>query len=231
MSTRLHGPALDRFRLMAALMVVCIHTSPLDSITPLGDFVLTRVFCRVAVPFFLMVSGHFLAAGQWHSLGRFWRKTLLLYGLSIALYLPLNWYTGIPSGWGWIKALLTDGTFYHLWYFPALLLGVPLARLLARMGMPAALTLAGLLYLIGVGGDSYYGLVSQVPILEPCYDGLFFLSSYTRNGLFFVPLFIDADNSAWSSGHFFPAGLPAPGKCRSHLPPPSESSPDKTAIR
>lgn len=190
MSTRLHGPALDRFRLMAALMVVCIHTSPLDSITPLGDFVLTRVFCRVAVPFFLMVSGHFLAAGQWRSLGRFWRKTLLLYGLSIALYLPLNWYTGSPSGWGWIKALLTDGTFYHLWYFPALLLGVPLARLLARMGMPAALTLAGLLYLIGVGGDSYYGLVSQVPILEPCYDGLFFLSSYTRNGLFFVPLFV-----------------------------------------
>ena len=143
MSTRLHEPALDRFRLMAVLMVVCIHTSPLDSITPLGDFVLTRVFCRVAVPFFLMVSGHFLAAGQWRSLGRFWRKTLLLYGLSIALYLPLNWYTGSPSGWGWIKALLTDGTFYHLWYFPALLLGVPLARLLARMGMPAALTLAG----------------------------------------------------------------------------------------
>nr|WP_280842650.1 serine racemase VanT catalytic subunit [Flavonifractor sp. AGMB03687] len=181
---------MDRFRLIAALLVVCIHTSPLDSISPLGDFVLTRIFCRVAVPFFLMISGHFLAAGQWRSLGRFWRKTLLLYGLAILLYLPLNWYTGSPSGWGWIKALLTDGTFYHLWYFPALLLGVLLARLLARLGMPAALTLAGVLYLIGLGGDSYYGLTAQVPALAQCYDGLFVLSSYTRNGLFFVPLFV-----------------------------------------
>lgn len=190
MKTCLRGPVLDRFRLIAAFMVVCIHTSPLDSVTPLGDFVLTRIFCRVAVPFFLMISGHFLAAGQWRSLGRFWRKTLLLYGLAILLYLPLNWYTGSPSGWGWIKALLTDGTFYHLWYFPALLLGVPLARLLARLGMPAALTLAGVLYLIGLGGDSYYGLTAQVPALAQCYDGLFLLSSYTRNGLFFVPLFV-----------------------------------------
>ena len=190
MKTCLRGPVLDRFRLIAAFMVVCIHTSPLDSVTPLGDFVLTRIFCRVAVPFFLMISGHFLAAGQWRSLGRFWRKTLLLYGLAILLYLPLNWYTGSPSGWGWVKALLTDGTFYHLWYFPALLLGVPLARLLARLGMPAALTLAGVLYLIGLGGDSYYGLTAQVPALAQCYDGLFLLSSYTRNGLFFVPLFV-----------------------------------------
>lgn len=190
MKTCLRGPVLDRFRLIAALLVVCIHTSPLDSISPLGDFVLTRIFCRVAVPFFLMISGHFLAAGQWRSLGRFWRKTLLLYGLAILLYLPLNWYTGSPSGWGWIKALLTDGTFYHLWYFPALLLGVLLARLLARLGMPAALTLAGVLYLIGLGGDSYYGLTAQVPALAQCYDGLFVLSSYTRNGLFFVPLFV-----------------------------------------
>lgn len=190
MKTCLRGPVLDRFRLIAAFMVVCIHTSPLDSVTPLGDFVLTRIFCRVAVPFFLMISGHFLAAGQWRSLGRFWRKTLLLYGLAILLYLPLNWYTGSSSGWGWVKALLTDGTFYHLWYFPALLLGVPLARLLARLGMPAALTLAGVLYLIGLGGDSYYGLTAQVPALAQCYDGLFVLSSYTRNGLFFVPLFV-----------------------------------------
>lgn len=190
MKTCLRGPALDRFRLIAAFMVVCIHTSPLDSVTPLGDFVLTRIFCRVAVPFFLMVSGHFLAASQWRSLGRFWRKTLVLYGLAILLYLPLNWYTGSPSGWGWGKALLTDGTFYHLWYFPALLLGVPLACLLARLGMPAALTLAGALYLIGLGGDSYYGLTAQAPALAQCYDGLFVLSSYTRNGLLFVPLFV-----------------------------------------
>lgn len=186
----LSRPVLDRFRLAAALLVVCIHTAPLDTYTPLGDFILTRILCRVAVPFFFMVSGHFLAAGQWRSLGRFFKKVFSLYIISILLYLPLNWYTGSPSGWGWLKGLLTDGTFYHLWYFPALLLGVLVTRLLARLGMPAALTLAGVLYLIGLGGDSYYGLAAQVSVLARCYDGLFTLCSYTRNGLFFAPLFL-----------------------------------------
>ena len=50
-------PALDRFRLAAAVLVAAIHTSPLTTYTALGDFYLTRVLGRVAVPFFLMVSG------------------------------------------------------------------------------------------------------------------------------------------------------------------------------
>ena len=61
-------PALDGFRLAAAVLVVTIHTSPLASVSPLGDFWLTRVLARLAVPFFLMVSGYFLAktpGGGW----------------------------------------------------------------------------------------------------------------------------------------------------------------------
>ena len=44
------GPALDAFRLIAAVLVVTIHTSPLASVSPLGDFWLTRVLARLAVP-------------------------------------------------------------------------------------------------------------------------------------------------------------------------------------
>ena len=47
---------LDRFRLIAALLVIAIHTSPLGSVSPEGDFYLTRVFARIAVPFFFMVT-------------------------------------------------------------------------------------------------------------------------------------------------------------------------------
>ena len=53
-------PALDRFRLLAAVLVVCNHTSPLEDLSPTADFLLTRVLARIAVPFFLMVSGYFL---------------------------------------------------------------------------------------------------------------------------------------------------------------------------
>lgn len=182
--------SLDDFRLVAAALVVCIHTSPLTSCSPLGDFWLTRVLARVAVPFFFMVSGHFLAQKNWKSLGGFLKKILLIYLGTVVLYLPLNWYNGGMPLSRWPRALLVDGTFYHLWYFPAVILGVIVARQLWRLGLPRALTVAGLLYLVGLGGDSYYGLVSQLPALNGLYNGIFALCSYTRNGLFFAPLFL-----------------------------------------
>ena len=68
------GAALDLFRLAAVMLVVANHTSPLVSVSPLWDFWFTRVLARVAVPFFLMVSGYFLAKDQW-SAAIFWQRT------------------------------------------------------------------------------------------------------------------------------------------------------------
>lgn len=182
--------ALDWFRLAAAALVVAIHTSPLSGVSPLADFWLTRVLARVAVPFFLMVSGYFLAKQNWRGTSRFLRKTLLLYAAAILLYLPASLYNGVFSGVGWLRRLLVDGTLYHLWYFPAVVLGVLIARALARLGQPTALTVSGALYLVGLGGDSWYGIASQLPVFRSLYDGIFRYSAYTRNGLFYVPLFL-----------------------------------------
>ena len=190
MKTETRFPALDRFRLLAALLVICIHTSPLAGYTALGDFWLTRVLARLAVPFFFMVSGYFLAKGNWRSLGKFLKKLLILYGCAILLYLPLNWYNGGYTPGQWLQNLLVEGTFYHLWYFPATILGAVVARQLSRLGLPAALGIAALLYLVGLGGDSYYGLAVEVPALKPLYDGIFTLCGHSRNGLFFAPLFL-----------------------------------------
>ena len=43
---------------------------------------------------------------------------------------------------------------------------------------------------MGLGGDSYYGLTCQLPALEALYGGIFQIFAYTRNGLFFTPLFL-----------------------------------------
>ena len=183
------SPVLDRFRLLAAVLVAAIHTSPLTTYTAPGDFYLTRVLGRVAVPFFLMVSGYFLDQKGWRTVWPFWKKTALLYGVCVLLYLPLNLYAGQLDG-DFFRRLVTDGTFYHLWYFPGLLLGIPIAWRLRRLGLRLALPLAGLLYLVGLGGDSYYGLAAQIPALETVYSAIFQVFSYTRNGLFYVPLFL-----------------------------------------
>ena len=183
------SPALDRFRLLAAVLVVAVHTSPLTTYSVLGDFWLTRVLGRVAVPFFLMVTGHFLAENGWRNTWTFWKKTALLYGLCILLYLPLNLYAGQLDG-DFLRLLVTDGTFYHLWYFPALILGACIVWALVRGLGRWAWIPAGLLYVLGVLGDSWYGLTAALPPLRAAYEAMFLCFDYTRNGLFSVPIFL-----------------------------------------
>ena len=60
MSRSPRSGGLDWFRLPAALLVVANHTSPLLAFSPEADHVLTQILARVAVPFFLTVSGYFL---------------------------------------------------------------------------------------------------------------------------------------------------------------------------
>ena len=50
--------------------------------------------------------------------------------------------------------------------------------------------MALLLYLVGLFGDSYYVVVEKLPLLKAFYDRLFELFDYTRNGLFFAPVFL-----------------------------------------
>ena len=144
--------AIDNFRLAAALLIVAIHTGPLGSLSPTADFLVTYCFGRIAVPFFLMVTGFFVLAPYQRAASRilgkgrmgkaagyaqpskgsaslkvwkFLRKTALLYAATTVLYFPIKIYSGQLSHslGGWLKEMFFDGTFYHLWYLPAVLLG------------------------------------------------------------------------------------------------------------
>ena len=84
---------IDYFRFIAALLIIAIHTSPLGSFSETGDFMLTRIIARVAVPFFFMTSGFFLISRYTcnaEKLGAFIKKTTLIYGVAILLYIPIN---------------------------------------------------------------------------------------------------------------------------------------------
>ena len=192
--------SLDRFRMLAALLVVAIHTSPLTSVSEGADFFLTRILARLAVPFFFMVTGQFVASGLLKPPGKvaryhkFLKKTALLYAFSILLYLPIGVYAGhyedmtFSAG---LRMLLFDGTFYHLWYFPACILGMLLVRLMSRfLSLQGMTAVSAVLYVIGLFGDSYFGLVQKAPALNAAYEFSFGICSYTRNGLFFAPLFL-----------------------------------------
>lgn len=198
---------IDYFRFIASLLIIAIHTSPLGSFSETGDFMLTRIIARVAVPFFFMTSGFFLISRYAHNNNKLWifvKKTAFIYGAAMLIYIPINLYNGyfrmdnlLPNI---IKDIVFDGTLYHLWYLPASILGAVIAwYLIRKFDYQTALFVTAILYFIGLFGDSYYGLSEKVGVLDGLYNLIFQISDYTRNGIFFAPIFfvlggLTADN-------------------------------------
>ena len=188
---------VDRFRPLAALMVIAIHISPLAWLSSAADFWLCRVFCRVAVPFFLMATGFFLFRREvsLRRVQRFTARIAAIYGVSVLLYLPVLIWQGYFGQEHLFLHILRDifaeGFMYHLWYFPALILGIwvvyGLRRILPRGGVVAV---CAALYVLGLLGDSYYGLAVLLPGAEAFYRVVFAVFGYSRNGLFMMPLFL-----------------------------------------
>lgn len=212
MKTKETQAGIDFFRIPAALLVVAIHNSPLTTWSEGADFFLTRVLARIAVPFFFMVTGQFVLSDyllgaqnhhqkisqggekSLHRILRYIQKILILYGISIVLYLPVGIYAGHYKNLTFgkvLRMLIFDGTFYHLWYFPACIEGLLLVCLFRRfLKIRGTFLAAGLLYLIGLFGDSYFGLTEKLPVIATIYEKGFTLWSYTRNGLFMAPIFL-----------------------------------------
>ncbi len=188
---------IDYFRLIAAVLVMTIHTSPLLTYSETADFVLTRIIARIAVPFFFMTSGLFLITRYSQNSDRlkeFIKKTAIIYGAAILIYLPINIYNGYFSKSNLapniIKDILIDGTMYHLWYLPASIIGGWIAwHLVKKLDYKKALIASLALYAIGLFGDSYYGIAERLPILNGFYTFIFQVCDYTRNGFFFAPVF------------------------------------------
>ena len=201
MNTRNKG--IDLFRLIAAMMVVAIHTFPFQSVAPQLDEIVTLTFFRVAVPFFFMTTGYFVLGPyskntsylQEKKIQNYLVNLVKIYGLVILLYLPLSIINGTIAGntslLTWLKLIIFDGTFYHLWYFPGIIIGtIIVVSLLKKTTFKLTFIVSSILYLIGLSGDSWYGFISQVSVIKHAYAGLFNVMTYTRSGLFFTPLFL-----------------------------------------
>lgn len=208
---RYEYPYIDIFRVIAALFVVAIHTAPFSSYSERADFFLTYCVGRIAVPFFLIVTGYFtLGKGAIEQGAGKVKKAALhlggIYCLVTLLYLPVNYYSGnLPKTAGEAaKQIIFDGTFYHLWYLPGVILGMGLVFFMLRLlGKRNTFFVTLLLYVVGLFGDSYYGVAMKVPGLKEVYDVLFSFSSYTRNGIFFTPVFLSL--GAWLGGSHYRA--------------------------
>ncbi|WP_434361638.1 acyltransferase family protein [Parasalinivibrio latis] len=190
-------------RVWALIAVITIHSQvftqqPLIDGKPWIGLLLNQV-SRFAVPLFFLLAGYFIAgkiqkARLNHELGA------LLYGYSkpllkvwfvwslVYLSIPFNMETVFTSGyfaersgyWNYLMMnplnSLLEGGFVHLWFIPALVIGVVITASIPNTKALIVTTIA--LYLFGVAAGSYAKLT-----------GLEFYF-FTRNGPFFSSLMV-----------------------------------------
>lgn len=173
-NNRRQGNAVDYMKIIMALLVVAIHTLAPAS---LSLFILTQGVARVAVPFFFISSGYFFATkAEQKEFTKTLSRLLILYiawSLIYSPYIVKSIYQSsdsIPEVVYNSAYLLFKG-WRHLWFMPALILGITVYHLLRnnRFVLPLALAL----YICG--------LIVQNALAESEYSVLLY-----RNFLFFA---------------------------------------------
>lgn len=135
--------SIDIFRLLFAVYVVALHTIPasLDS-HPFLSITVSSLF-RFSVPFFLTVSGYyfFKKAGTmtWKEIGLYLKRLIIAYSFWSCLYFIvkfISWGYQSPKGFLFDCAysFFLAGSYYHLWYLPALIFAVCISALFVKAG-------------------------------------------------------------------------------------------------
>ena len=167
-------PSVDLFKYFCAILVIAIHTRPLEEINPLLGFAASDVVTRIAVPFFFTAFGYFYFQKRINGEKAFMRsfqRLLMVYSLWSMVYFLIIFFQ-----WGYtnIKGYLVDcvlgfflyGSYYHFWFFPALLFALCICELFLRLGWSRLLIpLSIVLFATGCLGCSYYSLCKDLPFL------------------------------------------------------------------
>lgn len=144
---------LDYYKVLLAIFVVGIHTSPFLEYSKSLSFIFNLGIFRLAVPTFFLINGYYatVALETKQNLKIYLLRVLKLYVFWTILYFPLFMYTHDLSikniFWGIIVVLYGYG---HLWYVTALIGGMALFYyLLQHFSKKTILILAVFFYFTG----------------------------------------------------------------------------------
>lgn len=208
---------LDLFRFLSSIIIIVLHARPFFTVSYEIDMAINNIIGRICVPFFFFISGYFAAKQEQKKpdyIRSYIRSMIPVYLLWSAVYLPwslslaapyiqqvsgLLCTIGLPTAiqnllllllvpLAVIVALLYSGVYYHLWYFPALLLSMLVLRWWKRKySLRGLLTVSFVLLLFGAT-ETYYGFCGQFfQSLLHYYYAVFFT---TRNFLFFALFYV-----------------------------------------
>lgn len=200
--------AIDIAKLISALLVVSIHTFPFADISENANFVLVSILARLAVPFFFITSAYFFFRKinlhkTWKdsenlgALKHYLYRLFKIYVIWSIIYLPYQLILMKSGGFTFVSVLryirdiFFTGSYYHLWFLPALMFAVSaIYFLVLKFGMKKTLGISFVCYLIGMAGNLYPDVLSQIPVISTVFKAYLNVFVTTRNGLFFGMVFV-----------------------------------------
>lgn len=205
MSTHRQYPALDIAKYIGAMLVVAIHTFPFVDLSPSFNLFFISTVCRLAVPFFFVCSCFFLFGkisrsqpeASRQALIRYEKRLGILYLIWTVIYIPYTLWNYSEAGFtlsgllGWIRDFFLNGSYYHLWFLPALMLGVWIIyTLYMNKGLKSAIQWSLILYLTGWLINIFGPFWETVPGISMLYGFFVKLLGTARDGIFFAPVFV-----------------------------------------
>lgn len=177
--TKVRNCSIDIFRYVCAIMVIAIHTNPFTDINEELGYIFTQIIPRIAVPFFFAVAGYFyvqkLEKNQ-NPFIKYFRRLLITYVLWSALYFTFEFIANKEIN---LKEVFVhfffSGSYYHLWFFPALIFSVCLTTFLFKIRLKKIILPLGIvLYIIGCLGCAYFSIFTDLPFLGTLYNYKYF---------------------------------------------------------
>ncbi|MGE1853977.1 acyltransferase family protein [Morganella morganii] len=142
---------IDIIKFIMSLLVITIHFD-YQSGQFITQFIINEL-SRAAVPFFFIISGFFLIPTVEKNMHVNWLiKILMIYiSWSLVYFIYLKYFSNDRGGAYYLLEQITTG-WYHLWYFPALIMGYIIAyhmrhRSLRSISSTIILLLSVLFYL------------------------------------------------------------------------------------
>lgn len=192
---------IDLLKFICAFLVIGIHTRPFQASSDLLDRIFYYDISNYVVPFFYACTGYLLVVKHreedLHSkLMHRCSKTLKLYLLWSAIYLPLTIYGWLLEGELKLVYLLrclrnfifVGENFYSwtLWYLNGLIFALLIIDFLSRkFTLRQIVYIGSFFYFLGIGMTMCHNHLEKLPsVLANPIDLYFSLFVTTRNGLF-----------------------------------------------
>lgn len=202
---------IDLLRFLFSFLVIAIHYPPFSSINIYLNYGVTQYLARIAVPFYFISTGYFIAQKakictveyKQDVLVKYVKQYIKLYLIWTIIYLP--WIIKdeiISNSHGpligvilWIVHFIFSGSYWHLWYINALIWSVVILIILLKLkfSITKICVISFILYIVGLLGESYFGilrLLQNNDLIWTFLKSVKLIIGTTRNGLFFGLLFV-----------------------------------------